>query len=300
MNLLNRLALASASCYLRRIPVPYGRWRLIKGLLPKLRKNGKDLGERVVRTRYGFQYKADLGDWLGQYVYLTGVYEPPTARVIAELLEPGDTFIDVGANSGIFTLLASSRVGPTGRVLSFEPVPSMRKRLMENISLNTMSNIFVHDVAISNVEGVLPLFEGPEGHKGISSLRKIDNSTVTIEVKTRPLDAFGDDLSAVKLIKVDVEGAEQLVLEGMTRVLQNHHPYLVIEVTDNYLSAFGHSATQLASYLTRMGYRMYEIQPAGLVPMEPEQAADNDQFNALFAFAQVPENLLAPKMHTHD
>jgi hypothetical protein len=68
----------------------------------------------------------------------------------------------------------------------------------------------------------------------------------------------------------------------------------VIEVTDNYLSAFGHSATQLASHLTRMGYRMYEIRPEGLVPMKSEQAADDAQFNALFAFAQVPEYLLAP------
>lgn len=293
MNLLNRLALATTSCYLRRTPVPFGRWRLVKHFLPALRENGKDLGERVVRTRYGFQYKADLGDWLGQYVYLTGVYEPPTARVIAELLAPGDTFIDVGANSGFFTLLAASRVGSAGRVLSFEPVPSMRKRLLENISLNAMSNVQVHEVALSNSEGVLPLFEGPEGHKGISSLRHIESSTATIEVKTQPLDAFGNTLSAVKLIKIDVEGAEQLVLEGMANILNCHHPYIVIEVTDKYLHAFGHTAIQLARYLIENGYRMYAILDEGLVPMKVEQAADDDQFNALFTYRSVPENLLA-------
>lgn len=294
MNILSRLSLAAASCYLRRAPVPYGRWRLVKHFLPALRENGKELGECVVHTRYSFKYKADLGDWLGQYVYLTGVYEPATARVIAELLKPGDTFIDVGANSGFFTLLASIQVGAAGRVLSFEPVPSMRKRLLDNIALNAMGNISVHDVALSNAEGILPLFEGPKGHKGISSLRQIVNSEATIEVKTRPLDTFGDELSAVKLIKIDVEGAEQLVLEGMTNILDRYHPYIVVEITDEYLHAFGHTAIQLASHLTGNGYRMYEIRSEGLVPMRPEQAADDNQFNALFACTPVPEILLAP------
>lgn len=294
MNPFIRLALAGASCYLRRTPVPYGRWRLVRRFLPELREHGHGLGERTARTRYGFKFKADLGDWLGQYVYLTGVYEPPTARVIAELLEPGETFIDVGANSGFFTLLASSRVGPGGRVLSFEPVPSMHKRLLENIALNDMNNVAVHVAALSNAEGVLPLFEGPEGHKGISSLRHIDNSAATIEVKTLPLDSFGDTLSTLKLVKIDVEGAEQLVLEGMTNILHKYHPYLVIEITDNYLRAFGHTATRLASFLTEFGYRMYKIGSEGLVLMNAEQAADEEQFNALFAYAPVPETLLAP------
>lgn len=299
MNALSRLALASASCYLRRSPVPYGRWRLIKQFLPSLRKTGKNLGERVVRTRYGFLYKADLGDWLGQYVYLTGVYEPPTARVIAELLRPGDSFVDVGANSGFFTLLASHRVGPTGRVSSFEPVPSMRKRLLDNVALNAMSNISVHDVAVSNAEGVLPLFEGPEGHKGISSLRHIDNSAATIEVKTVPLDTFRDTVSTVRLVKVDVEGAEQLVLEGMANILKEDRPYIVIEITDDYLQAFGHGAIRLANYLTEMGYRMYAIRTEGLVPMRADEAADDNQFNALFACVPVPDSLLFP-MRVHD
>ena len=295
MNPFSRLAIATASCYLRLAPVPYGRWRLVRRFLPELRKNGHRLGERIVHTRYGFKFKSDLGDWLGQYVYLTGLYEPPTARVIAELLKPNETFIDVGANSGFFTLLASIRVGPSGRVLSFEPVPSMHKRLLENISVNGMNNVSVQNVALSNVEGALPMFEGPEGHKGISSLRHIENSSATLEVKTLPLDSFSDTLSSVKLIKIDVEGAEQLVLEGMTNILNKYHPYLVIEITDDYLRAFGHTAIRLANFLTEFGYHMYKIGSEGLVLMYPEQAADEEQFNALFAYTSVPLSLLAPE-----
>ncbi|MEO6147881.1 MAG: hypothetical protein ABIT70_12745, partial [Sulfuriferula sp.] len=104
MNSLNKLMLAFVSFYLRSSTFDIGRWRLLNHFLPVLRKSGSRMGERVVSTHYGFKYKADLGDWLGQYVYLTGAYEPPTARIISMLLSPGDTFIDVGANSGFFTL----------------------------------------------------------------------------------------------------------------------------------------------------------------------------------------------------
>ena len=293
VNPFSRLAITAASFYLRQTPIPYGRWRLIRRFLPELRKNGHELGERLVRTRYDFKFSADLGDWLGQYVYLTGVYEPPTARVIAKLLEPGDTFIDVGANSGFFTLLASKRVGPAGRVLSFEPVPSMHKKLLENISVNGMNNISVQDTALSKAEGTLPLFEGPQGHKGISSLRQIENSSATLQVRTLPLDSFSNTLSSVKLIKIDVEGAEQLVLEGMTNILNKYHPYFVIEITDDYLRAFGHTAVRLANFIREFGYRMYKVGPKGLVLMKPEQAADDEQFNALFACTPIPEGLLA-------
>lgn len=299
MSPLSRLAVAITSLYLRRTPIPLGRWRLVDKFLPALRNAGKSLGERVVLTRHGFRYKADLGDWLGQYVYLTGAYEPPTSRVISELLHSGDTFIDVGANSGYFSLLASRRVGPTGRVFSFEPVPSMRKRLIENILLNAMSNVSIHDVAVSNAIGVLPLFEGPEGHKGISSLRHIDNPAATIEVKTVPLDSLRQTLTTVKLVKIDVEGAEQLVLEGMTNILKEDHPYVVIEITDDYLQAFSHGAIGLARQMTDIGYHMYAIRENGLVPMYANEAADDTQFNALFAYTPVPYSLLAPQAQTN-
>lgn len=297
MKVVNRLALASAACYLRRSPVPYGRWRLVSRFLPVLRQTGKDLGERVVRTRYGFRYKADLGDWLGQYVYLTGVYEPPTARVIAGLLRPGDSVVDVGANSGFFTLLASRRVGPRGRVSSFEPVPAMRQRLLDNIELNGMRNVRVHEVAVSDAEGVLPLFEGPEGHKGLSSLRPVANAVGCIEVRTVALDDLRETLSPIRLVKIDVEGAESRVLAGMARILEQDRPFLVIEITDAYLRSFGDGATALASGLSHLGYGMYRIDPSGLVPMRPEQAAQEAQYNALFAPEPPPPPLLAKNNH---
>jgi len=293
MNLLKRTGLTFASLYLRNIPNAFGRWRVINYFLPILRHSGKELGERVVHTRYDFYFNADLGDWLGQYIYLTGTYEPPTARIIAETLSPGDTFIDIGANAGFFTLLASVSVGDTGNVFAFEPVPSMKQRIMDNISLNSMKNITVHNTAVSNKKDVLSLFEGPEGHKGVSSLRPIENSAATLQVNTAPLDSFVDSFTSIKLIKIDVEGAEQLAVEGMQDIIQKFRPSLVIEITDEYLRSFGHDAITLATKLTEYGYSMYAIRPEGLEKISPAQAADEDQFNAFFTSEDVAQHLLS-------
>lgn len=153
MNLVTRFQLALAAAYLRYSPLDLGKWRLFSHFLARLRAHGDTLGERRARTRYGFRFKADLGDWLGQYVYLTGHHEPATARIIAHLLGPGDTFIDVGANSGFFTLLAASRVGPTGRVYAFDPLPSMRRRLQASKHTETALQAILWQVGqvMSNV-----------------------------------------------------------------------------------------------------------------------------------------------------
>jgi FkbM family methyltransferase len=214
MNSLNKLMLSFAAFYLRSSKFDFGRWRLSNHFLPMLREGGSLMGERVVNTRCGFRYKADLGDWLGQYVYLTGVYEPSTAHVISTLLSPGDTFIDVGANSGFFTLLASRRVGSTGRVLSFEPLPSMRARITENLSLNGMENVTLHAVALSNTVGEVTFYEGPQGHKGISSMRPIGEASSILQVSTMPLDDWADKVLSVKLIKIDVEAQNSLLYKA--------------------------------------------------------------------------------------
>jgi len=287
-----KVLLRIAAAYLRHIPIQHARWRLISFFLPHLRAYGSTLGEKVVRTQHGFLFRADLGDWLGQYVYLTGTYEPPTARVITALLQSGDTFIDVGANSGFFTLLASRRVGTNGCVLAFEPVPTMRDRLKSNLSLNGVTNVIIHDIALSNSTGEQLFHEGPPGHKGLSSLRSLENEAATFSVKTMPLDELLTNQITVRLIKIDVEGAEQLVVDGMHQLLSQQKPNIVIEVTDKYLAAFGHSATALCRNLCNLGYHMYRIEEGGLIPMKPEDATTISQYNALFTHEHLLSKLI--------
>ncbi|MEO1766699.1 FkbM family methyltransferase [Thiobacter aerophilum] len=283
MKLTEKTAILAAAAWLRHSPVTRGRWRIIAATLPLLRRQGDRLGTRLVKTRHGFRFHADLGDWLGQYVYLTGDYEPATARVIASLLRPGDHFADVGANAGFFTLLAAQAVGLEGRVFSFEPLPALRDRLEADLKLNGYRNVTLYDFALSDREDTVTFHEGPAGHKGVSSLRAIADAAARFEVKTRPMDALIEEVTPLRLVKIDVEGAEHRVVRGMARIIETDRLYLLMEITDGFLRALGSNAVELACDVVARGYYMYAITEKGLRPMKPKQAAQENQYNALFA-----------------
>ena len=125
--------------------------------------------------------------------------------------------------------------------------------------------------------------EGPTRNKGLSSLRPIADASNQREVRAAPLDALDLGEGRIKLVKIDVEGAEQLVLEGMQRLLTEHRPYLIVEVTDRFLAAFGHSSESLCQMLKALGYAAYEITESGVAPLPHITQQWPAQFNALFS-----------------
>jgi FkbM family methyltransferase len=135
-------------------------------------------------------------------------------------LKPGDTFIDVGANIGYYTILASKLIGVNGRVLAIEPVPQTANILKINLLLNEANNVTLIEKAAWNTVGKLRV-KLPKGWFGLASLFRDDGWG--IEVDAIPLDEVlsREQLSKIKLIKIDVEGAEYEVLQGSTRILQN-------------------------------------------------------------------------------
>lgn len=283
---MNQLTMDLMAWSLRHFPFEAGRWRFIPYALKRAEELPPD-AIRDVKTRDGFRMRVRVSDWLGRHVYVRGEYEPDTAQVFKALLSPGDCFVDVGANAGYFTLLASKRVGAKGKVLAFEPVPVTRKELLTNLGLNYTTNVTVFEQALSNAAGHTSFSVGPENHRGTSSLRALNNGSETLTVETARLDDLLPKDQRVSLIKIDVEGAEQLALEGMTACLQRDHPDLVIEVTDEYLKPMGHSAASLCGLLGSLGYRMYAIEQNALTPITIEQAAKVPQYNALFTVRQT-------------
>ena len=239
------------------------------------------MGERRVRTRYGFRYHADLGDWLGQYVYLTGGDEPATADLIARLLEPCDASWMSERTVVYSSRCVSRRSGWKGTF--FEPLTAMRKRLVDNLALNGLGNVAVHTVALSNRRGENSFYEGPTGHKGLSSLRPIPNSAAMLKVPTMRLDDLDIAGVRIKLIKIDVEGAEQLVVEGATSILARDKPRLIVEITEEYLKSYNHSASGLRRILAGMGYSMYRIAPEGLTTIPEGEEGKEAQYNAFFS-----------------
>lgn len=273
--------IAALAFALRNVPFESGRWRLIRAGLNLCREQVVTPTIRTVKTRHRFRMRVDVSEWLGRHIYVTGEYEPATTAVIKGLLRPGDTFVDVGANAGYFSLLAADCVGRNGSVFAFEPVPHTHKLLTDNLVLNGVPRCEVSDVAVSNSDGKCEMFVGPRDHSGVSSFRKLDEAIATVQVSTAKLDTFLPDGLWVDLVKIDVEGAECHVLEGMTAILERCHPHVVAEITPNFLEAMGRSTNDVERLIKPLGYRMFAIEHAGLRPLEKLSDNRGSQFNAL-------------------
>jgi FkbM family methyltransferase len=168
-------------------------------------------------------------------------YEPGATSVLLRLLEPGDTFVDIGANAGYFTVLAALRVGSAGRVVAFEPNPVVRDQLRRHVELNAIADrVTIADVALSDRDddgGTLFVSCWPD-NDGISSLTPSAETMArgglrgdaTVAVRVRRFDTWSATatLDRIDLLKIDVEGAEAHVLKGMTATFDRSRPRRII------------------------------------------------------------------------
>lgn len=171
-----------------------------------------------------------LSDFLMFRTIASGMlYEPEVTNYLQRNLALGNTFVDVGANSGYYTVLASRLVGSSGRVLAFEPNPFVLPRLRANIAQNRLSNVSVFEVALGDArrECTLDPRPGQDGEASVvNSRRRVDvrrPSNRRVAVQMRTLDDCADG-APVDIIKIDAEGAEPLILAGMKDVIRaNSH-----------------------------------------------------------------------------
>jgi FkbM family methyltransferase len=180
------------------------------------------------------------GCWLGSY-------EPVKQQRIAEALQPGDVFYDVGANVGFYTLLASRVVGPSGLVVAFEPLPRNLVFLRRHVQLNRCGNVKVVEAAVSRLTGTKRFDPGTDPSSG----RLSDEGA--IEVRTVALDDLVTDdkqLPPPSVIKMDIEGGEVLALQGAMRVLAEYRPTI-------FLSSHGHDIhIECVQRLNDLGYEV--------------------------------------------
>lgn len=167
-------------------------------------------------------------------------YEGETVSLFARVLRPGDTVVDVGANHGYFTALAALLVGARGRVEAFEPNPAVAAALRAVLRRNGVEGrVGVHPEALSDRDGWAEFFVSViPTNDGLSSLLASDEALAhgairadhTLRVPTNTFDAFAAraGLGCVSLLKIDVEGAEALVLGGMQRTLAAHPPRRIV------------------------------------------------------------------------
>jgi FkbM family methyltransferase len=169
-------------------------------------------------------------------------------------LGQGDVFVDVGANIGYFSFLASKKVGRSGKVFSFEPSIREFKRLKHGKSLNHAENLDLYNIALSDTEGFVELSVS-EYHTGTNQL--VANSSKTSLVETIPCARLENIIphKPIGLLKVDVEGAEMKILRGCAGLLEKKLiKQLVVEITPSYLERFGDTKEELYAFLANYEY----------------------------------------------
>ena len=217
----------------------------------------------VSTTRYGGRFPGPLNSLLHRFLYFFGVFEPALTAYMEQSIRQGDVAIDVGANIGVHTVLLSRRVGPTGRVHAIEASPSIFARLKENLARNGADNVVAHNVAVLDAPGTVSVFlHEATNEGGTTVIRAEAERRVTTEettVAALPLDQIvpADDLRRARLIKIDVEGAEWLVTQGMRSVLPNlaRDCAIIMEVTPSALADFGETVDSLVALLGEYGFR---------------------------------------------
>ncbi|MCK5270256.1 MAG: FkbM family methyltransferase [Sedimentisphaerales bacterium] len=237
---------------------------------------------RIVRLGKNLKVRVYPYDIIGKRIFIDGLFEKEECRFVTGFLEPGMIFFDIGANLGQYTLLAAQRVGPTGRVHSFEPSGRMYSELQYNVGLNNLSdNCFLNEVAVSEKEGSAQLSRYEPGAEVFGSLGNQHWANRSIvgseEVKTITLDTYvlENHIPKIDLIKIDIEGGELPALRGAERILsQTDAPTIVLEMSDDNTVGFGYKALDMWDYLSEFGYRMYRFDRRGRVCGRAGQPVD--------------------------
>lgn len=225
----------------------------------------------------GLKFNHHLAGDVSFCTYVNGRYEPNEMCAVAGLLRPGMTFVDVGANEGLFTLLASRLIGPTGAVHAFEPSPREAGRLAENIDLNGLANVRVHRVALGAAQGTAVLHVADVEHPGHNTLGGLvyheTKQAYSVDVPVLTLDQVADQegFERLDLLKIDVEGSETAVLKGAQGVLRRFRPALLTEAQDESLRHMGSSVSELVELLRKLDYAVWAFGESG----RPEPVIDD-------------------------
>jgi FkbM family methyltransferase len=186
--------------------------------------------------------------------YLRGEAEPVTQEVLASRLRPGMIVYDLGANIGLFSLLAARIVGPSGRVYSFEPDPETAVRLRRNIERNGFSNVTVVEAGAWSSTGYANFVpsDSSSPDRGLGRF-EIDSNATGKSTRCVSLDDFVGEALPPQVIKCDVEGAELSVLRGAETILRAQRPWIICEMHSQL------NAQRSRNFLRQCGYSLESL-----------------------------------------
>jgi len=221
----------------------------------------------VIKNDDGFFVKVRLCDTEDLFFLRPQAeWEPHNDRhVFVSHLREGMTVMDVGANLGLYSLLISRAVGPSGKVYAFEPVPEIFARLKEHITLNNATNVIPVPIALSDEKGTAKM--SVKGG-GSSLFRRVSDEFVEVQVER--LDDFveREKIERVDAIKIDVEGAELRVIRGADKTIRRDKPILMVEIQAATLQAAGTTPEELFETIVSYGYNAFVIRHGKAIPTD--------------------------------
>jgi len=257
--------------------LPSTRWRLARGLcrwmppiisqrirswLYPVQTAFHENAPFVVPSCTGSMFRGSTGDYHGYSFGIHGYFDWRNVAIALAFCQAGDTIVEIGANIGTETVGFRDVVGPTGRVIAFEPFPPNVTALKNLVQLNGWSNVLIRPIAIGDQPGDVLFSPPPDVHRsGLGAIASGSNAknSSCIHVPCSTLDRLASEIGRARIIFSDTEGAELLVLKGAQSFIGTHEPVLVLEASPKWLNRAGSSLQELHRFLVGLGYKCYSI-----------------------------------------
>lgn len=218
--------------------------------------------------------------------YYTGLLEFSEMAFLLHFLQENDLFADVGANVGVYTLLASGYRGAT--TMAFEPVPSTFEWLQHNIALNRMEEkVFAYNMGVGSSAGVLHF---STAHDTVNHVVMEENADITIKVSVNTLAYFFKLHGVPLLMKVDVEGFETEVIKGLGQFVQDGRLKAMIIELNGSGGRYGYDDAAIHQFLLQAGFSPYVYEPFA---RQLQQVIEKGPHNTIYIrdFAFVAERI---------
>ncbi len=215
-----------------------------------------------LKTYFGFSLHMSADDFITKLLQQDGGFEFPETDLVTRLLRPGDVCIDAGSQVGYYSCLLAKCVGTSGRVYAFDANPAACQTTRRNADFNGFSNIEVIHAALGNDYGSTPFYVSTDDQSGLSSLGALPVYKEIISVPWLRLEDFLNErkLQRIRLLKIDVEGAEEITLRGLGVQLAAHRiDFVLLECFDERLRLLDTSTEKVAGLLSSAGYLAWEF-----------------------------------------
>ncbi|MBD2193889.1 MULTISPECIES: FkbM family methyltransferase [Calothrix] len=208
-----------------------------------------------------------------------GLYDYDEMNFLLRYLRGSDSFLDIGSNVGIYTLLAASKI-KSGLIYSFEALPKNYSRLTQNIELNQLQQVKPYAIAVSDFTGTTAL-NLAEGDSMPFMTDQVTDNTIKVPTDTLENLLKYESSANLTLAKIDIEGAEILAFKGAVSLLKKQRPYVWIMEINDAVNNFGLQKQDVVKFLQDYGYSLYQYD------------ADTNQIHSITLAQQKGNNVLA-------